>query len=486
MNTTTRFLVVFLLSLLLSGCQQSEAKPAEEKQQDFGAEKAPLPDNSKSMDGFRFAVSRVVDKVVPVVVSINTQSTVKVQQNPYGMFPFGDLFGIPRQRQQPREMPRRQGLGSGVIVSKEGYILTNNHVVEDADKIMVTLHDDREFEAEVVGTDPQTDVAVIKLKEKVKDLPLAYLGESERLKVGEWVVAVGSPYGLNKTITTGIVSAKGVHNRGITSYENFIQTDAAINPGNSGGGLFTLDGALIGINTAIVSRSGGFNGIGFAIPIDLAKSIADDLIDDGEVSRGWLGVGIQEVDQDIAEAMDLKEPGGVLINQIFPETPAAKAGLKTGDLVLEIDGEKVPDVNTLRNRIALVRPGQTIEMTILRDGKQQKIKVKIGSRDPEQAAASAVGEQPANLGLKLRPVSKDERNVYPEYALVVEAVKPDGVGAEAGIRPGDAILSLNRQQVDGVDDFYKKMAVLTGKKRTVLLFIQRGENRLYLALKPGE
>ena len=315
------------------------------------------PMEPNNLHEYRYALADLADHLVPVVVSIKTESKAKAPAmgNFWEQFFFG--HGFPSE---PRQAPRTQGLGSGVIVSADGYILTNNHVVENADIITVTLSDQREFKAKIVGTDSQTDVAVIRLEKNPKKLPVAKMGHSKILRVGEQVLAIGSPYGLDHTVTGGIVSAKGVHNRGITSYENFIQTDAAINPGNSGGGLFNLAGELVGINTAILSRSGGFQGIGFAIPIDLASSIMDDLIKRGKVSRGWLGVSIQDVDPKIAKALGLDKIHGALISEVFEGSPAQKGGLQSGDVILAINNTKVSDANVLRHEVAKAIAGQKI------------------------------------------------------------------------------------------------------------------------------
>jgi serine protease Do len=330
---------------------------------------------SKQAD-FRYEFANVAEKVIPAIVSIQTEISSKSQNF---RDDFNQFFGAPKQRGG-----KQQGQGSGVIVSQLGQVLTNNHVIEDATQITVMLSDKREFKAKIVGTDKQTDIAVLQLEGDVKKLPVAKLGNSDALRVGEWVIAVGNPFGLSQTVTKGIVSAKGVHNTGITNYENFIQTDAAINPGNSGGGLFNLSGDLIGINTAILSRSGGFQGIGFAIPVNQAKSIMDDLLSGGKVNRGWLGANIQEIDQNLAKALKLSSAKGAFIGDVVENSPAEKSGLKAGDVVRFVNEKAIENANDLRNMVAMLRPGEVAEFEVLRDGKTLKLKVTIALREEKK------------------------------------------------------------------------------------------------------
>jgi len=282
----------------------------------------------------------------------------------------------------PRKFQQR-GQGSGFIISKDGYILINNHVVGDADLIKVKLSDGREFKAKVIGTDPQSDVAVIKID--ATNLPVLRLGDSDKLEVGEWVIAIGNPFGLSQTVTVGVVSAKGRSRIGINDYEDFIQTDAAINPGNSGGPLVNIHGEAVGMNTAIFSRSGGYMGIGFAIPINMAKAIKDQLLKKGKVTRGWLGVVIQDIDEELAKSFGLEKTEGVLIAEVSEGSPAEKAGLKQGDIILRLNGKKVDDLGELRNKIALTAPGTKVKLEVLRENKRRTIQVTIG----EQPAGTA-------------------------------------------------------------------------------------------------
>ena len=319
------------------------------------------------------ATAEIVDAVRPAVVNIATTHTVKLQggaepffNDPFFRHFFGDRYKAPRER-------KSSGLGSGVIVAADGYILTANHVIQGADEIKVTLSDKREFKGKIIGSDAMTDVAVIKIE--AKDLPSIKMGDSNKLRVGETVLAVGSPYGLNQTVTMGIVSAVGRANMGIADYEDFIQTDAAINPGNSGGALVNVRGELVGINTAIFSTSGGYQGIGFAVPTSMAKAAMDSLIQKGKVVRGWLGVSIQSLTPELAKQFQLKDDKGVLVGEVVEDSPAEKGGLQRGDVIIEVQGKKVEDPNQIRNMVAGVEPGHEIEIKILRDNKPMTKKI---------------------------------------------------------------------------------------------------------------
>ncbi|GHV12623.1 serine protease [Fibrobacterales bacterium] len=451
------------------------------------------------LESFRYEIADLADKLIPTVVSIQTEATVKV--NDFGNI-FGDdffdqffNFGTPKQQQKPRER-KQQGSGSGVIVSSSGRILTNNHVVAGAEQITVSLSDKREFKAKVVGTDEQTDIAVIQIESEVKDLPVATLGNSDALRVGEWVIAIGNPFGLSQTVTKGIVSAKGIHNRGIAGYENFIQTDAAINPGNSGGGLFNLSGELIGINTAILSRSGGFQGIGFAIPVNLANNIMGDLVSSGKVSRGWLGVSIQDLNPSIAKALNLNPAKGALISEVFDGSPAEKSGIKAGDLVRSINGRLLEDANDLRNTVAALRPGENAEFEILREGKILKLKVNIALRDDENLAGISVDSSGKGAGAGTPETAKNEWGVQAaeltkaqrkEVGLAdnaggvfVTAVAEKTPASKAGLKVGDVILSANQKVVSSVAEFNKAFAE-NGK--TMLLLVRRDKGQFYLVLE---
>jgi len=446
---------------------------------------------SAQLESFRYELADLADMLIPTVVSIQTEATVKM--NDFGFFgdDFFDQFfnfGGPKQQKKPRER-KQQGLGSGVIVSSSGQILTNNHVVANVDQITVTLSDKREFSAKVVGTDEQTDVAVIQIEGEVKDLPVANLGNSDALRVGEWVIAIGNPHGLSQTVTKGIVSAKGVHNRGIASYENFIQTDAAINPGNSGGGLFNLSGELIGINTAILSRSGGFQGIGFAIPVNWARNIMSDLLTDGKVNRGWLGVSIQDLNPSIAKALNLNPAKGALINEIFEGSPAEKGGIKTGDIVRSINGKAIEDANDLRNTVAALRPGENANFEILRDGKTLNLKINIALRDENNLAGSdpSSKDQKADKndwGIQVAELTKAQKKeaglAESSGGVLVTSIEEKSSAEKAGLKKGDIILVANHKPMSSLKEFN---AVFAEKPKAVLMLVRRAGSQFYTVLE---
>ena len=358
--------VIVLINYLASAPHRKRvSKAIEEEQANLKQEITGLRKTSQA-----FAV--VARAVKPAVVHISTQQTFVTRRKNFS--PLEEFFfGAPRRREYVL-----QSLGSGVIVSQQGYVLTNNHVIANADKIKVTLADKREFNASVVGGDPKTDVAIIKINGS--NLPVAKLGDSDKLEVGDWGIAIGTPFGLSQTVTVGIISAKGRANVGIAAYEDFLQTDAAINPGNSGGPLIDIDGAVIGINTAIFSRSGGYQGIGFAIPINMAKEVMYELIDKGVVIRGWIGVIIQPVTREIAEHLKLAKIKGVLIAEVMKKGPAYRGGLKQGDIILEYDGKEVNDTNQLRNLVANTPVGKKVRVVIFRFGSKEEFEIEIGEQ----------------------------------------------------------------------------------------------------------
>ena len=444
------------------------------------------------------AFASVARETSPAVVFIQVEKTV---QQPAVQFfppfgegsPFGDdffrhFFGTPQpgQPKQFRQAPQQQrvvGQGSGFIISKDGYILTNNHVVGDADKVTVKLQDGREFTAKTIGADVHSDVAVIKIDGK--DLPMLELGDSDKLEVGEWVVAIGNPFGLSHTLTVGVVSAKGRSSVGITDYENFIQTDAAINPGNSGGPLVDLDGRVVGMNTAIFSRSGGYMGIGFAIPINMAKAIKEQLIQTGSVTRGYLGIVIQDLTPELAKSFKLKNQQGILVAQVSEDSPADKAGLKQGDVIVAFAGKPVEKVGSFRNHVALRKPGSKENITVLRDGKRETFSITIGKLPDGELATVGTPHNLEKLGLTVQTLTPDlarQLGIQPEKGVVVAQVAPGSVAALAGINPGAVILEVNRKPVSNAEEFRRAVAQ-TPKKGTVLLLVKDGQYSRYVALK---
>lgn len=455
------------------------------------------PARDKAINSLRDLNNAFVDiaaAVSPTVVTVSTEKVLRLRNrspftSPFFFDPFGEFFGGGNRRREenwPEQQFRQQGLGSGVIMSSDGYILTNNHVIADADSITIRMTDGRTLPAKVLGTDPKTDIAVLKVN--ARNLPAVRMGNSEQLRVGEWVLAIGSPLSaeLASTVTQGIVSAKGRSNVGLAQYEDFIQTDAAINPGNSGGALINLDGELVGINTAIATRSGGFQGIGFSVPINMARHVMESLIKNGKVVRGWLGVSIQTVDESLAKGLKLDSPGGVIVSQVVENSPAESAGLQTEDVILALNGRKVKDNSQLSADIAAMAPGSQANLTILREGRKREVAVTLG-------------EQPANMSLGGREQAQDElfgftvetlsNRLAQRYELdanrrgvVVTDINGASSAYRAGLREGDVIVKVNRRSVQNVTEFNR---VLQNAKKgdTVLLQIARDGGTQFLAFE---
>lgn len=416
----------------------------------------------------------IMKKVTPAVVNISTKTKVRIAPNPLLEDPiFRQFFGFPGMRMQQRER-EVQSVGSGVIADAvKGYVLTNNHVVDGADEVFVTLKDKRRFKAELIGKDKETDIAVLKIN--ADSLIAVPFGNSGKLEVGDFVVAIGNPFGLGQTVTSGLVSALGRNGLGIEGYENFIQTDAAINPGNSGGALINLKGELIGINTAILSRSGGNVGIGFAIPVDTVKNIMAQLIDHGAIERGQLGVNIQEVTPEIADALGTNAYLGALVAKVEKNSAADKAGLKEGDVVISFNGIDVAGSDDLRNRIGLLRIGEKVNMEILRDGKRHNLTATIGKRN--MVSADAVGnEVPLLRGAALESLSDGKSKV----GVLVTHVEPDSAAAMSGIEEGDIIISVNQKKVFSPAEVVE---IAGRNKRALLLNIQRGNTALFIVIR---
>jgi len=425
-------------------------------------------DDLASLQQTSKAFSSVAKKAVPAVVFIKVEKTVEAGAGiPFGnSSPFGFFYdGKPRQ---PREY-RQMGQGSGFIISEDGYILTNNHVVSDADVITVKLNDGRELKAERIGGDEKADVAVIKIDGD--NLPTLPLGDSDKLQVGEWVIAIGNPFGLAETLTLGIVSAKGRNTVGINDYEDFIQTDAAINPGNSGGPLINLEGQAIGINSAIFSSSGGSVGIGFAIPIDMARNIKDQLVRNGKVTRGQLGVRIGELTKDLADYFGIDTYKGVLVSDVLKGSPAEKAGLEARDIILKINGRDIKSIGQLRNIVAMIAPGTKVDLLIYRKGKEKTVTVSIVEVSDTIAQAD-VSEISLKLGLTVEDLTGDSRRYYglmPDEGVLVTSVDSDSLAFEAGIRPGTIIISVNQKKVGSTKEYGEVLQASAETKKILLL-----------------
>lgn len=426
----------------------------------------------------------VAKNVSPAVVYISTEQTVKRGAPPEQFRDFFEdeflrrFFGVPEQREY-----KQRGLGSGFIVDKEGYILTNTHVVEKADKIKVTLPDEREFKAKVIGIDPKTDVAVIQIEGD--NFPVVSLGDSDVIQVGDWAIAIGTPFGLSQTVTAGIISAEGRANIGIVDYENFIQTDAAINPGNSGGPLVNIEGEVIGINTAIFSRSGGYQGIGFAIPINLAKNIMNSLITRGKVVRGWLGVIIQDVTPEIAESFGLEDATGTLIADVLKEGPAEKGGIKRGDIIISFDGKPIDDVNNLRHVVAQTEVGKKVAVVVIRDGKEKTIKVEVGEQESGmQASIGPSSSDPGKTGLTVQELTSEiasQLGYEDDQGVVISEVESESPASEAGLQRGDLIKEINRKPIRSLSDYNKAMSSIENAE-SFLLLVRRGDNTIYVVV----
>jgi serine protease Do len=396
--------------------------------------------------------------------------------------PFNDFwrrfFGGPI----PRGPQRQRSLGSGFIIDRDGSILTNNHVVENAQKIVVKLADEQEYEAKVVGRDPKTDIAVIKIEAKTTLTP-ANFGDSDGLEVGEWVMAIGNPFGLDSTVTSGIVSAKGRH-IGQGPYDNFIQTDASINPGNSGGPLINLRGEVIGINTAIFSRTGGNIGIGFAIPVNLVKELLPQLRGKGKVTRGYLGVLIQKVTPELAESLGMEKSQGALVANVSKDGPADKSGVKVGDVIVEFDGKEIKDSGDLPIIVARTPIDKKVRMKVLRDKKELTMNVAVGELKDEEVVASA--PEKGEMGLtvqRLTPQIAESLGLEKAEGIVVSAVEPGSAADEAGIRRGDVIVEIDRKPIRNLEEYKKSIGTIR-KGKGVLFLVRRGESTLFLALRP--
>ena len=490
------FLIVIAFSLALAGCRRGAEEPEfklpRPAEQAGGAPAGPVNHNS---------YADVVARVSPAVVTIRATRLVRApRQHPFlDDESLRDFFGRggPQQRQpsQPRETPQR-ALGSGVVISPDGYIVTNHHVVDGAEQITVEFADRRALPAKLVGNDPPSDLAVLKVE--AKDLPVLTLGDSDRVRVGDVVLAVGNPLGVGQTVTAGIISAKG-RRTGLSdgSFEDFLQTDAPINQGNSGGALVNTTGELIGINSQIFSPTGGNIGIGFAIPSNMTRSVTEQLISKGRVRRGQLGVFVQQVSEDIAQSLGLKEAKGVIVGSVQKGGAAERAGLQRGDVITAFNGAAVNDANELRNLVAATPPGTEVTLDILRDGREQQFKVTLGElvasaaepgREDGGGGGGGGGEQSdgGKLGVTLTPLTPElaARLRLPEdrEGLVVTGVEESGPAAEAGLQQGDLIEQANRQPVKSIEDL--RAAIQNAGERPLLLLVTRGEGTVFVTVRP--
>jgi serine protease Do len=430
--------------------------------------------------------STLAKTVSPAVVNISTVKTIQgggpvfrhFYQSPRGdQDPFKDFFDKFFGNEQQREYKQRS-LGSGFIIDKDGYIVTNNHVIAGADEIKVKLNSGKEYDAKIIGRDPSTDIALIKIKAD-SNYSVAVFGDSDALKVGQWVVAIGSPFGLEHTVTAGIVSAKG-RVIGSGPYDDFIQTDASINPGNSGGPLINMKGRVIGINTAIIA---GGNGIGFAIPANMAKGVIKQLKKEGTVTRGWLGVGIQNISDEMAEYYGIKDKNGVLVSRVFPGDPADKAGIRTKDIITEINGKKIKTSRELTRIIAAFHVGQMVNISVLRDGKEKTFKVKIAKRQEEKLAAGEIPQQEQeDFGIQvsnLTPEIAQKFNIRETKGVVVTDVQSDSQGDNEGFRVGDIIKEINHRSINTVDD-YEDAVQKVKKGDTVIMLVKRANSGFFV------
>jgi serine protease Do len=451
-------------------------------------DQAPMNREAKTTTSF----AAVVKKVSPSVVRVDITGKAKdapmemAEGSPFDNPMFRRFFGdqLPPQQQGRRggrmqHAPREHGLGSGVVVTQDGYILTNNHVVENAEKVHVTLDDGREFDAKVVGADPKSDIAVVKVE--ATGLPYIQLADSDKIEVGDVTLAIGNPFGVGQTVTSGIVSATGRAMGMGLDYEDFIQTDAAINPGNSGGALIDAEGRLIGINTAIISRTGGNNGIGFAVPVNLAKNVMEQLIDNGRVVRGFLGVNIQTIDPKLAKQFDLKDTKGALVSEVTPNSPAAKAGLKSGDVILEFNGKPVQDSRHLKLAVGATSPGTKAPVKVLREGGTKNLTVTLKELPGDQLArkdSKAADDTDALDGVTVGDIESSVRQQFdiPRdlKGAVVTDVDPDCASYAAGLRPGDVVLEIDRKAVSNAEEAVKLSENVKNKSSILLRVWSKG------------
>lgn len=485
---THKFIVIFIFVLLvaISGCtsfgKREVLEPRNKTENKPSDPPAPVV-----VDGVRTSYADLVEKTTPAVVQIT--ASIKKDALTQTDSPFDEFF--------PRRMPKsppRQGFGSGVLVSEDGIILTNHHVIKNANKIRVEMKDRKTFDAKIVGSDPPSDLAVLKIKGK--EFPFLKLGNSEKVRIGDIVLAIGNPLGIGQSVTSGIISAKGRQtNLGDGSFQDFLQTDAPINRGNSGGALVNVNGELIGINSQILSRTGGNIGIGFSIPSNMARSVMEQLIETGKVRRGMLGIKIRGLDKDDVESLNLKDTNGLLVNKVDKGSAAEKAGVKQYDVIVAINGEKIENSNALRNKVAGTKPGTEVILKIIRNGKENKIKVVLGEFaldgvSPKSGRNNGGKEQKfeknGKLGLNLQPLPPElaAKSKLPSGAsgVVINGIEPNSPASEKGLRSGDIILEINRKKIKSLSDV-RSVLSKSGRK-AVLLLVARGERTFTVSIKP--
>ena len=432
------------------------------------------------------SISPTVKRLTPSVVNISTTTVIKASPfaSPYQDEYFKKFFEKFFSDQMPEREFRNKGLGSGFIMSSDGYIITNNHVVKKAEEIEVILKGGKKYTAKIVGTDPVTDLALLKIDPE-EPLPAVEIGDSSTLAIGDWVFAIGNPFGLGHTVTAGIVSAKG-RALGIGRYDNFIQTDAAINPGNSGGPLFDYEGRVVGVNTAVMARG---QGLGFAIPVNMAKFVIEHLKVHGRVIRGWLGIMIQDITPEISEALGINRDKGGLVSEVKEGSPAGKSGLRRGDVIVSVEGEKIPDAATLTRKLALTKPGVDTKFVVLRDGKEKVFTIKLVEHPENKKITESVDKLKTEeeLGIKVSEITQQLRNRFKIKAsggVIIVNVAPGSLASESGLRAGDVILEVNGDSVDGLDE-YQEVLEKHGSGETLLFLIERGGRTIYLGIKTG-